>query len=121
MTLEETRKLLTTLRGAYPGYFRKMAPAEGQALLQTWADTLAECKADDATEAVRNWIASDAKGWPPFVGWVRERCGREEAAKAESMISAEDFAQYKQHVEKAILKSDEICARWAIERNQNRN
>ena len=85
MTTEETAKILSVLRLTYPTFCSKTD--EMKAAVKLWADIFADDDYTAVGAAVRAFIATDEKGFPPVPGQVKAKL-RLMRPSAESAIMA---------------------------------
>ena len=72
MNKVETLKLMAILRAAYPLYYAKQSLDDAEAAANLWAAMFAEDDAKHVSAAVKAFIASDTKGFPPSVGQIKD-------------------------------------------------
>lgn len=70
MTRAETLAVMSILKAAYPAYYRGMKRKDAEAVVNLWAEMLADYPADLVVAAVKTHIASDRKGFPPHIGAI---------------------------------------------------
>lgn len=70
MTRSETLAVMSILKAAYPGYYRDMKRQDAEAVVNLWAEMLADYPANLVAAAVKTHIASDRKGFPPHIGAI---------------------------------------------------
>ena len=70
MTRAETLAVMSILKAAYPAYYRDMKRQDAEAVVNLWAEMLADYPADLVAAAVKTHIASDRKGFPPHIGAI---------------------------------------------------
>ena len=73
MTRAETLMLMSTLRAAYPMYYSKQGVEDAKAAVNLWQMMFAEDDAQVVSAAVKAFIATDTKGFPPVVGQIKEK------------------------------------------------
>ena len=73
MTQDETLKIMAVLQAAYPNFYRGMTRQDAEGVVALWADMFAEDSYNTVAAAVRAFIASDSKGFPPVVGQIKQR------------------------------------------------
>lgn len=59
MTIEDTTKILTTIKIAYPNSFKGISRDEAQKTIVLWQELLQDCNAVDVTLAVKSWISKE--------------------------------------------------------------
>lgn len=70
MTREETLKILTILKVAYPQFYRSMSRTEGEGVVSLWASMLMDYPHTEVEAAVKRLLALDTRGYPPSIGQV---------------------------------------------------
>ena len=70
VTRSETLAVMSILKAAYPAYYRDMKRKDAEAVVNLWAEMLADYPADLVAAAVKSHIASDRKGFPPHIGAI---------------------------------------------------
>lgn len=70
MTELETKNILGIIRTAYPQAYKNMTRQEGLNLLSLWQQMLTDADYDAVSDAVRQYIAQDKRGYAPTIGQV---------------------------------------------------
>lgn len=73
MTREETIKVMSVLRGAYPRFYREISKQEALDTINLWADMFSAEDAAVVAAAVKSLIETDEKGFPPTIGQVKAK------------------------------------------------
>lgn len=73
MTREDTIKILSVLRGAYPGFYRDITKQEAESTIALWSSMFDEEPYELVGAAVKAFISGDSKGFPPAIGQIKER------------------------------------------------
>ena len=73
MTREDTIKILSVLRGAYPAFYRDITKQEAESTIALWESMFDEEPYPIVGAAVKAFIAGDSKGFPPSIGQIKER------------------------------------------------
>lgn len=73
MNRQETLMLMATLRAAYPMYYAKQSVDDAKAAVNLWQMMFAEDDAQIVSAAVKSFIATDTKGFPPVVGQIKAK------------------------------------------------
>lgn len=73
MTRPETLMLMSTLRAAYPMYYAKQGVEDAKAAVNLWHMMFADDDAQLVSAAVKAFIATDTKGFPPVVGQIKAK------------------------------------------------
>lgn len=72
MTKKETSAIMAVIRATYPQYYKGYTDAEAVAVINLWADIFAEDDPAAVAAAVKTFIATDVKGFPPMPGAIRD-------------------------------------------------
>ena len=73
MTSEETVKILSVLRGAYPQFYKNTTKQEAYDTINLWAEMFSDDDFLIVSAAVKALIAGDERGFPPVIGQVKAR------------------------------------------------
>lgn len=73
MTKQETMAIMAILREAYPLYYRDKTKDELTASVNLWASMFAEDDPRLVQSAIKAWIATDTKGFPPVIGQIKHQ------------------------------------------------
>lgn len=73
MTHEETLKIFSIMKANYTNFFKGMSKNDANAMVALWEDMFSHEKAEIVFAAVKAYIATDTKGYPPNVGAVKEK------------------------------------------------
>ena len=103
MTRQETLMLMSTLRAAYPQYYSKQGVDDAKAAVNLWHMMFQDDDAQLVSAAVKAFIATDTKGFPPVVGQIKAKLDMimREAYGGGEMTPMEAWAK----VQKAIRNS----------------
>ena len=71
MNYDETLAIMSVLKAAYPAFYRDMTRKDAEAAVALWAEMFKDDPAEVVALAVKSFIASDAKGFPPNIGTIR--------------------------------------------------
>lgn len=72
MTRAETLEILSSVKVAYPNFYRNSSPEDTSAATNLWAKMFEDEPYELVSAAVRSYIASDTKGFPPPIGALKE-------------------------------------------------
>lgn len=72
MTYDETLAIMAVLKAAYPAYYRDMKRSEAEGIVSLWTEMFRDEPANLVAAAVKSYIASDAKGFPPHIGAIKD-------------------------------------------------
>ena len=70
MTREETLVILSFIKANYHGFYKDMKKSEANEVVNSWAFMFADHSVDLVAVAVRKFIATDTKGFPPTPGQI---------------------------------------------------
>ena len=73
MTREDTIKILSVLRGAYPAFYRDITKQEAESTIALWESMFEEEPFELVGAAVKAFISGDSKGFPPAIGQIKDR------------------------------------------------
>lgn len=82
MTRDETLKIMAVLKATYPNFYKDMTRRDAEGVVALWTDMFSEDSYNAVAAAVKAFIASDSKGFPPVVGQVKQRVMELASAKA---------------------------------------
>lgn len=99
MTREDTIKILSVLRGAYPAFYRDITKQEAESTISLWVSMFDEEPYELVGAAVKAFISGDSKGFPPAIGQIKERI--RQITQPEEMTEQEAWS----HVSKALRNS----------------
>ena len=71
MTREETIKIMSVLKVAYPNYYRDMKKNDAERTIDLWAEMFKDDSVEIVVAAVKAHIATDEKGFPPHIGAIK--------------------------------------------------
>lgn len=81
MTRDETLKIMAVLKATYPNFYKDMTRRDAEGVVALWTDMFSEDSYNAVAAAVKAFIASDSKGFPPVVGQVKQRVTELASAK----------------------------------------
>lgn len=67
----ETMGIMAILKEAYPMYYRNKSKEELNVAVNLWAEMFADDNINLVKEAVKAYIATDEKGFPPVIGQIK--------------------------------------------------
>jgi hypothetical protein len=73
VTRDDTVKILSVLRGAYPQFYKNTSRQEAIDTINLWTDMFADDDFQIVAAAVKAIIVSDEKGFPPVIGQVKSQ------------------------------------------------
>lgn len=127
MTMNEATAILAVLKTAYPAFYKNMSEEEIDDVINLWATMFAEEDIKIVVEAVRTYIATDTKGFPPVIGQIKEKIATitqpeqmtemEAWQRVKAAISyynaAENFANLPTVLQK-VVGSPNTLREWAL-------
>lgn len=132
MTMSQTAEMMAILRAAYPRFYVGMTREDASAALNLWHGFFADDDASLVSDAVKAFIASDTKGFPPVVGQIREKLNVinqavhgfeltpqtawglvKRAMKDSAYHSAEQFAELPEVVQEVVGSPSQLHE-WAV-------
>lgn len=132
MTLQDTADMLSIIRTAYPRFYANVSDDDAGAALKFWHSIFEGDDAELVSDALKAFIASDTKGFPPVPGQIREKLGviqeatygfemTEQAAWAmvtralrdSAYHSAERFAELPEDIQRCIGSAAQLHD-WAV-------
>lgn len=105
MTREDVIKIMSVLRGAYPGFYRDISKAEALDTINLWTDLFANDDAALVGAAVKSVIEGDEKGFPPTIGQVKAKMRL--LTGSHELTEGEAWAQVAAAVRNGIYGSQE--------------
>jgi len=85
MTREETLAIMGVIHAAYPSFYRNRSEAD--AAVNLWAGMFADDDAELTAAAVKAFIATDEKGFPPVIGVIK--------SKMRELSNPEELTEYE--------------------------
>lgn len=73
MDIEESRRIMAVIRTAYPTYYHDMSENELIQAVKLWAEMFVDDPARDVAAAVKAYMATDTKGFPPSIGQIKAK------------------------------------------------
>ena len=73
MNRNETLKIMAVIKAAYPYYYNNQSEEDLKTVVNLWQGMFEEYEYRLVSGAVRAFIASDTKGFPPSVGMVLDK------------------------------------------------
>lgn len=73
MTIEETGAVMDILQAAYPRYYSGLSAPNPEQAVTLWATMFADDDLHLVLDAVKAFIATDTKGFPPHIGAIKAK------------------------------------------------
>ena len=109
MTREDTIKILSVLRGAYPAFYRDITKQEAESTISLWESMFDEEPYELVAAAVKAFISGDGKGFPPAIGQIKERIRL--ITQPEEMTEQEAWALVSKALRNSTYGSEEEFAK----------
>ena len=109
MTREDTIKILSVLRGAYPAFYRDITKQEAETTIALWASMFDEEPCELVGAAVKAFISGDGKGFPPAIGQIKERI--RQITQPEEMTEQEAWSFVSKALRNSTYGSEEEFAK----------
>ena len=109
MTREDTIKILSVLRGAYPAFYRDITKQEAESTIALWESMFDEEPYELVAAAVKAFISGDGKGFPPAIGQIKERIRL--ITQPEEMTEQEAWALVSKALRNSTYGSEEEFAK----------
>ena len=105
MNYEETLAIMGVLKAAYPQYYRDMKRSDAESVVSLWAEMFKDEPVNVVAVAVKAYIASDTKGFPPHIGAIKDAIAKIKAPK--SMTEQEAWLLVKNATRNGLYGSAE--------------
>lgn len=105
MDIEESRRIMAAIRTAYPTYYHDMSESELIQAVKLWAEMFEDDPAHDVAAAVKAYMATDTKGFPPSIGQIKEKIRTVGAKKYLTDTAA--WAMVRKAITDGIYRSQE--------------
>ena len=105
MNYEETLAIMGVLKAAYPQYYRDMKRSEAESVVSLWAEMFKDEPVNVVAVAVKAYIASDTKGFPPHIGAIKDAIAKIKEPK--SMTEQEAWLLVKNATRNGLYGSAE--------------
>lgn len=109
MNREDTIKILSVLRGAYPAFYRDITKQEAESTIALWESMFDEEPYELVGAAVKAFISGDSKGFPPAIGQIKERV--RQITQPEELTEQEAWAFVSKALRNSIYGSEEEFAK----------
>ena len=109
MTREDTIKILSVLRGAYPAFYRDITKQEAESTIALWESMFDDEPYELVGAAVKAFITGDSKGYPPAIGQIKERIRL--ITSPEDMTEQEAWSYVSKALRNATYGSEEEFAK----------
>lgn len=93
MTREQTQQVLLNLKKAYPFFYKDIGPDEGEEIADLWYEMFEDDDVALVVKAVKLFIESDSKGFPPVIGVIKAKM--EEIIEASRPKSISEFEAWQ--------------------------
>lgn len=108
MTKGEMTKVLSILKKAYPFFYKDITPLEGEEISDLWYEMFKEDDVVLVIKAVKLFIKSDRKGFPPVIGVIKAKMEEIiEASRPKSISEFEAWQMVKDAARNSLYNSKE--------------
>lgn len=73
MTEKETAAIMLVLQTAYPNFYSKQSDSEKIMAIKLWHEMFSDDNAAMVTAAVKSFIVTDTRGFPPSIGIIKNK------------------------------------------------
>ena len=123
----ESTKILAILRIAYPSFYKGISDKDQGDTVFLWATMFKDDAFDLVSAAVKTFIASDEKGYPPHIGAIKAAIEQLTAPDAMTEMEAwnivrgkmscyathSDFLELPPVIQRAVGSASQLC-QWAM-------
>ena len=127
MDKPETMRILAILRVAYPNFYKAMAAEDYSDTVLLWCELFKDDPFALVSAAVKTFVASDEKGYPPHIGAIKEAISQLTAPDAMTEMEAwnivrgkmscyatrADFLELPPTIQRAVGSASQLC-QWAM-------
>lgn len=103
MNKEETIQVLAILKRAYPFFYKDITKQDAEDILSLWHHMFEDDDVLLVINAVKTFIASDDKGYPPVIGVIKKKM--REISQPETMTELEAWTCIKKAVRNSLYNS----------------
>lgn len=111
MTREDTIKLLSVLRTAYPQFYRGISKDEAYNTISLWSKMFQNENTDIVNSAVLSFIECDSSGFPPTVGQIKEKCRLIKGTSRATKTPMQAWDEVVRAIPKALYEIDKA---WSM-------
>lgn len=109
MTREETIKILTVLKAAYPNYYGKLSRDEAMGVISLWNIQLGTIPGDIVLMAINKIIATNK--WPPSISEIKDKINSMGSEARATVINGRCTKEQREH----LLRIIDHCSRVPAE------
>ena len=127
MDKPETVRILAILRVAYPNFYKAMGADDYSDTVLLWCDLFKDDPFTLVSAAVKTFVASDEKGYPPHIGAIKAAIAQLTAPDALTEMEAwnivrgkmscyathSDFLELPPVIQRAVGSASQLC-QWAM-------
>lgn len=88
MNRDETIVIMGILKTAYPRYYTGMKRTEAESAISLWTEMFSDDPAEIVAAAVKSFVATDEKGFPPHIGAIKSHVVKMQAGPQKSELEA---------------------------------
>ena len=105
MIRDEIITVLGIIKATYPAFYKDMKKEEAELIVNLWTTMFESDEAKVVTEAVRAYIATDTKGFPPVMGQIKEKIRN--ITQPDRMTEMEAWGMVQKAIQGAIYRGQE--------------
>lgn len=105
MNREDTLKIMSVLKAAYPNYYKDMKKVEAEGIVALWTEMFKDEPAQLVAMAVKSFIASDTKGFPPHIGAIKDSMLK--LMRGDELTEAEAWAKVRKAIGNSSYHAEE--------------
>lgn len=103
MTIDEMAEIMDVLEIAYPAFYARQDESAKLKAMELWATMFADEPAQMVAMAVKAFIASDTKGFPPGIGQIKTIIGKMTMPKELEMTELEAWTKVRRAIRGASM------------------
>ncbi len=103
MTIDEMAEIMDVMEIAYPAFYARQDESAKLKAMELWATMFADEPAQMVAMAVKAFIASDTKGFPPGIGQIKTIIGKMTMPKELEMTELEAWTKVRRAIRGASM------------------
>ena len=103
MTIDEMAEIMDVLEIAYPAFYARQDESAKLKAMELWATMFADEPAQMVAMAVKAFIASDTKGFPPGIGQIKTIIGKMTMPKELEITELEAWTKVRRAIRGASM------------------
>lgn len=94
VTLDETYKVVFTLRSAYPAYYARYTKTDFESMAESWGMFLEDYSLSEALMGLKAYVSTETRGFPPSPGQIIDKIHMIKNPPAQEMTAEEAWGRY---------------------------